>query len=49
VAYVVEVPLWKATYRLTLESDVEKKTSDLLGFAVVENRSGQDWVESISP
>ncbi len=42
VAYLAEVPLWKATYRLTLESG-EAKTAALQGWAVVENRSGADW------
>jgi len=42
VGYLEEVPLWKATYRLTLESG-EAKTAALQGWAVVENRSGTDW------
>jgi Domain of unknown function (DUF4139) len=43
VAYVVEVPLWKSTYRLILSGENDAKTADLQGFAVVENRSGQAW------
>ena len=42
VAYLAEVPLWKATYRLTLPPG-EAKTATLQGWAVVENRSGADW------
>lgn len=42
VGYVVGVPLWKATYRLVL-GDEQATTSVLQGFAVVENRSGEDW------
>lgn len=40
VAYVVEAPLWKASYRLTLGGGA---TGDLQGWAVLENRSGEDW------
>ena len=42
VAYLAEVPLWKASYRLTLAPG-EAKTAALQGWAVVENRSGSDW------
>lgn len=40
VAYVVEAPLWKASYRLTLGGGA---TADLQGWALLENRSGEDW------
>src|SRR5262249_2016809 len=43
VAYVVGAPLWKATYRLTLSSDPDAKTSALQGWAVLENDTGVDW------
>lgn len=43
VAYVVEVPLWKATYRLTLSSDPGRETAALQGWAVLENLTGEDW------
>jgi hypothetical protein len=43
VAYVVEAPLWKTAYRLTLDGDAQAKSADLQGFAVVENRSGHAW------
>lgn len=43
VAYVVEAPLWKTSYRLTLPADAASATAELQGWAVLENRSGQDW------
>jgi hypothetical protein len=43
VGYVVAVPLWKSTYRLTLPADPAAKKGDLVGWAVVENQSGADW------
>ncbi|WP_437963404.1 DUF4139 domain-containing protein [Sorangium sp. So ce260] len=43
VAYVVEVPLWKTSYRLTVPEDLQTKTGALSGWAVVENQSGGDW------
>jgi hypothetical protein len=41
VGYVVGVPLWKASYRLTLPSEGAKGL--LQGWAVIENMSGADW------
>ena len=43
VAYIVEAPVWKASYRLTLGADPTAARSALQGWAVVENLSGQDW------
>ena len=43
VAYIVEVPVWKASYRLTLAADPAAARSALQGWATVENLSGQDW------
>lgn len=43
VAYIVEVPVWKASYRLTLPADAAAGRAALQGWAVVENLSGQDW------
>ena len=43
VAYIVEVPVWKASYRLTLGADPTAPRSGLQGWATVENLSGQDW------
>ncbi|WP_044986223.1 DUF4139 domain-containing protein [Sorangium cellulosum] len=43
VAYVIEVPLWKTSYRLTVPEDAQAKTGALSGWAIVENQSGGDW------
>lgn len=43
VAYIVEAPVWKASYRLTLGADPTAARSALQGWAIVENLSGQDW------
>lgn len=43
VAYIVEVPVWKASYRLTLPADPAAPKAALQGWATVENLSGQDW------
>jgi len=46
VGYVVEAPLWKTAYRLTVPDApvVPRGARGLLqGWAVVENMSGQDW------
>jgi hypothetical protein len=43
VAYIVEVPVWKASYRLTLPGDPTTPRAALQGWATVENLSGQDW------
>ena len=43
VGYVVAMPLWKATYRLSLPADPQAKTARLQGWAVLENFSGRAW------
>lgn len=43
VAFVAGAPLWKATYRLTLDVANTTGKGDLQGWAILENRSGQDW------
>ena len=49
VGYVVEAPLWKTSYRLTVPDIVTTGLAGdgakglLQGWAVVENMSGQDW------
>ncbi|APR87567.1 hypothetical protein A7982_12916 [Minicystis rosea] len=43
VGYVVAVPLWKSTYRLTLPTDAAPGPAELVGLAVVENQSGVPW------
>lgn len=43
VGYVVGVPLWKASYRLSLPADPMADHARLQGWAILENFSGQDW------
>lgn len=43
VGYVVEVPLWKASYRLNLPGDPKADRARLQGWAILENFSGQAW------
>lgn len=43
IAYVVAVPLWKASYRLTLDHQGGQDKGLLHGWAVVENATGRDW------
>ncbi len=43
VAYIVSVPVWKASYRMTLPGDAASPKAALQGWATIENMSGQDW------
>src|SRR5207249_6127564 len=43
VGYVVAMPLWKASYRLSLPANAKGETARLQGWAVLENFSGQAW------
>ncbi|HZT89760.1 MAG TPA: hypothetical protein VFA12_17460 [Stellaceae bacterium] len=43
VGYVVAMPLWKATYRLSLPADPQAAKARVQGWAVLENFSGQPW------
>jgi hypothetical protein len=43
IGYVVGVPLWKATYRLSLPADSQTDRARLQGWAILENFSGRDW------
>jgi hypothetical protein len=43
IAYVVQVPVWKTTYRLTLPPEGAPDKAHLQAYAVVENLSGRDW------
>jgi hypothetical protein len=43
VGYVVGVPLWKASYRLSLPADPRADHARVQGWAILENFSGQDW------
>ena len=40
VAYLVEMPTWKSSYRLVLDGD---KSPLLQGWAILDNVSGADW------
>jgi hypothetical protein len=42
VAYAVEQPVWKATYRIVLDAEKEPL---LQGWAVVDNTSDEDWTD----
>ncbi len=42
VAYVVENPIWKTSYRLVLPTKKDAKPS-LQGWAIVENSTEEDW------
>lgn len=43
VGYVVAAPLWKASYRLSVTEGDDKGEGQLLGWAILENLSGEDW------
>ncbi|HEX3953944.1 MAG TPA: DUF4139 domain-containing protein, partial [Stellaceae bacterium] len=43
IGYVVAMPLWKASYRLSLPPDQKAETARLQGWAVLENFSGRAW------
>jgi hypothetical protein len=43
VGYVVEAPLWKTAYRVSLPEAGAGETGLFQGWAVLENRSGEDW------
>jgi hypothetical protein len=43
VGYVSSVPIWKNAYRLTLPN-TQANTAQVQGWAIIENMSGQDWV-----
>lgn len=43
VGYVVGMPLWKASYRLSLPADPQATDARLQGWAVLENFSGRAW------
>jgi chaperonin cofactor prefoldin len=42
VSYISEVPVWKTTYRIVLNSKTSQKPL-LQGWAIVDNTVGQDW------
>lgn len=42
LSYVTEAPAWKSSYRVVL-GDAAAKRIDLVGWAIVDNTSGEDW------
>ena len=42
VSYVLEAPVWKATYRIILD-EASQKQPFIQGWAVVDNTSDEDW------
>src|SRR5579872_1767183 len=42
VSYISEVPVWKTTYRIVLDSKAGEKPL-LQGWAIVDNTVGEDW------
>ncbi len=43
IGYIVETPLWKTSYRLILPDLTSKDSAKLLGWAIVENQTDNDW------
>ncbi len=43
VGYVVETPIWKASYRLIFSGEPDAKGATLQGWAIVENQTDNDW------
>ena len=43
IGYVVETPIWRASYRLVLPSADAGKKGLLQGWAIVENQTDNDW------
>jgi hypothetical protein len=45
LAYTVEAPVWKMSYRLILPEIGSKEKAKLQGWAIVENDTESDWVD----
>jgi hypothetical protein len=43
VGYVTESPIWKTSYRLSLEKEGKESKAFLQGWAIVENTTDDDW------
>ena len=43
VGYVTEAPIWKTSYRLSLDREGNKDKVFLQGWAIVENTTDEDW------
>lgn len=45
LSYVLEAPVWKATYRILLDDDGAGGQPLIQGWAVVDNTSDEDWAD----
>jgi hypothetical protein len=43
VGYVTECPIWKTSYRLSLDKESKDNKAALQGWAIVENTTDEDW------
>ncbi len=43
VGYVTECPIWKTSYRLSLDKEAKDNSVALQGWAIVENTTDEDW------
>jgi hypothetical protein len=43
VGYVTQSPIWKTSYRLSLEKEGKENKAFLQGWAIVENTTDEDW------
>lgn len=43
IAYLIETPVWKTSYRLILPDATSQDNAALLGWAIVENQTDNDW------
>jgi hypothetical protein len=43
IGYLVETPIWKTSYRLILPEIDSKDQAKLLGWAIIENQTDNDW------
>jgi hypothetical protein len=46
VGYVTESPIWKASYRLSLDKESKDAKVFLQGWAIVENTTDEDWTNA---
>ena len=45
LSYVLEAPVWKATYRILLDDESANEQPLIQGWAVVDNTSDEDWAD----
>jgi hypothetical protein len=43
VGYVTESPIWKTSYRLSIDKDAKETKAFMQGWAIVENTTDEDW------